>query len=114
MAWFDRDNMAANPLSEKRKVADNIDDLVTDEFVGKPQRLLAQDRFTADDDRVLEAAAFDQVFFHERLDVFVINKCPRWGDLALVNCGGDFRGKKLCELTAGTGLRAGDPEFWIR
>ena len=40
MARFDRDNMAANVLSEKREVADDIDDLVTHEFVGKPQRFL--------------------------------------------------------------------------
>ena len=64
MAWFDRDNMAVNSLSEKGEVADNIDDLVTHEFIGKPQRLLAQDCFTADNDRILEAAAFDQVLVH--------------------------------------------------
>src|ERR1700694_1427845 len=102
MARFDRNDMAANPLSEKREVADNIDDFVAHEFVGKPQWLLAQDRFAAHDDRVLEAAAFNEVFFHERLDVFVVNKRPGWRDLPLVNGGGDFRGKKLCELAVGT------------
>src|SRR5437773_2527979 len=102
MARFNRNNMAANGLPEKRKVADDIDDLVTHEFVGEPQRFFAQDRFAAHDDGVLEAAAFDEDFFHERLDFFVINKRPGWRDLALVNCRGDFCGKKLRELAAGT------------
>src|SRR5207248_7741937 len=47
MAWFYRDDVAANARPEKRQVADDIDDFVPDEFVGEPQRFLAQDRFAA-------------------------------------------------------------------
>src|SRR5207237_4801982 len=98
---------------EKSQVTDDVDDFVPDELVGEAQRFLAQDRFTAHDDRVLEAAAFDEIFFHERLDVLVENKGAGRRDLALVNDGRDFRGKKLRELPAGPALRAGDSEFWI-
>src|SRR5437763_13008365 len=106
MAWFYRDDVAADARSKKRQVADDIDDFVPDEFVGEAQRFLAQDRFAAHDDSVLEAAAFDEIFFHQRLDVLVENKGAGRRDLALVNGGRDFRGKKLRELPAGPDLRA--------
>src|SRR5437762_8159343 len=104
MPRIDGDNMTPNPSSKNRKVADNIDDLVTHEFIGKPQRFFAQDRVAPDHDRVFQTAAFDEVFVHERLDIFVINKGAGRCDLTLVDCRGDLGGAELCELSAAAAL----------
>src|SRR5438477_468767 len=113
MAGFDRDDVAANPLPEEREVADDIEDFVPDEFVGKAQWFLAQDGFAADHDRVLEAAALDQVLVHEVSDVIVENESPRRRDFTFVDGGGDFGGKKLRELTVRSRLGARDSEFRV-
>ena len=74
VAGLDRDDVSANGAAEQREVADDIEDFVPDEFIWETQRLLAQDGIAAHDDGVLQAAALDQVFLHQRLDVLVINK----------------------------------------
>src|SRR5205085_9135899 len=113
MPGFNRDDMAANPLPEKREVADNIEDFVAHEFIGESQWFLAQDRVAADDDRIFEAASLDQVLVHQSLDVFVKHERPCRRDLAFVYRRGDLGGKKLRELAVWSGLRAGYPEFWV-
>ena len=61
-----------------------------DEFVGKTQWFLAENRLAAHDNRIFEAAALDQIFVHERLDILVVNKCARRSDLALESCRRNF------------------------
>src|SRR5262249_26240004 len=41
VTWFYRDHMPANTSSDQSEIADDIEDFVTDKFIGKPQRLLA-------------------------------------------------------------------------
>ena len=114
VAWFDCDDVAANAMPAKREVANDIEDFMADEFVVEPERFLAQDGVAADDDGIFEAATFDQIFFHQRLHVFVENKSPRGRDFAFVDGGRDFRGQKLGEAAARPDLGAGDAEFFIR
>src|SRR5215218_7471288 len=114
MAWFHGDDVAANARRKKREVADDIEDFVPDEFIGETERLLAQNRLASHDDGVLETATFDQVFFHERLDVFVENKRARRCDLALENGGRNLRGEKLREASPWSDLGAGDAILLIR
>ena len=59
MAGLDRDEMATDAATDKREVADNIEDFVSDEFVLETQRLFTQDRVAAHDDRVFQTTAFD-------------------------------------------------------
>src|SRR6266478_6388300 len=98
--------MAANSATDERKVADNIENLMPDEFVLETQWLFAQDCLAAHDDRVLEAAALDQIFLNQRLDVFVVNKRPRRRDLALKKFRHDIGRQKLRETIVRPGLRA--------
>ncbi len=82
--------MAANAGADQCEVPNEVEDFVPDEFVSKPQRFFAENGVTAQDHGVFQAAALDQILLHERLNVFVINKCTGWGDLALENCRCDF------------------------
>src|SRR5262245_8037553 len=107
MAGLDRDHVAAKRPPEKSKVTDDIKDLVPDELIRKAQWFLAQDRFASNDNRVLEAAALDQILLHQRLDVFVINEGARRCDLAFVNRRSNRSGKELSEASIWSGLGAG-------
>src|SRR6516162_3000265 len=64
VAWFHGDEMAANATTDQREVADNVEDLVSDEFILKTQWLFAQNGIAAHNDRVFQAAALDQILFH--------------------------------------------------
>ena len=97
--------MTANTLPDQSEVADHIEDFVAHEFVGKPQRLLAQHRFAAHNDCVFEAAALDEIFVHERLNVLVVNKRPRRSDFAFEHRRRDLHREKLRELIIWSGLR---------
>ena len=114
VAGLYRDDMTSDAAPDQREIADDVENFVPDEFVGKTQWLLAQNRFAAHDDRIFEAAALDQIFLHERLNILVENKCPRRGDLAFENCGRDFRRQKLREPIVWSGLRAGDAKLVVR
>src|SRR5688572_30592601 len=105
--------MAANALAEESEIANDIEDFVAHEFVRKAQRFLAQHRVAADDDRVLEAAALDQILVHERLHIFVKNEGAGGRDLLLVDGRRYFGGKKLGKLPVRSRLRAGDAELRI-
>src|SRR5882724_1683047 len=99
-------HVASNTPPDQCKISDNIENFVAHEFVCETQWLLAQNRLAADHNRVFEAAALDQIFFHERLNIFVENKGSRRGDLALENCRRDFRRQILREPIIWPGLRA--------
>ncbi len=114
VARFDRHHMAANGAAKKRQVADDIENFVPDEFVRKPQRLLAQDRFAPNDNGILQASAFDQVFLHQRLDVLVVNEGPGRRDFPFVDLRRDSRGHELSEAIFRSGLGAGDAKLFVR
>src|SRR5437868_10879185 len=57
VARFNRDHVTANSRTDQGEIADDIENLVANEFVRETQRLLAHDRITAQDNRVFEAAA---------------------------------------------------------
>src|SRR5713101_2472408 len=82
--------MASDTAADQREVADNIENFVPHEFVAKTQRFLAEHSLSAHDNRIFETAAFDQIFIHERLNIFVINKCSCRSDLAFKDCGRNF------------------------
>jgi len=48
-------DMAAQGPAGEREIADDVEDLVTDELVGEAERLLAQDGVAADHERILKA-----------------------------------------------------------
>ena len=107
-------HMTSDTAPGQREIADDVENFVPDEFVGKTQWLLAENRLAAHDNRIFEAAALDQIFLHERLNILIENKGPRRGDLAFENCGCDFHRQKLREPIVWSGLRARDAKLLIR
>ena len=41
MTRFDRDQMPSNTPPDQSEVANDVEDFMTDKFIGKPQRFLA-------------------------------------------------------------------------
>src|ERR1043166_1781733 len=82
---FYRDEMAANAAANQRKIANEIEDFMADELILEAKRFFAQHGVAAHDHSVLQTAALDQIFVHERLDVFVVNERPRGRELAFEN-----------------------------
>lgn len=113
MAGFDRDDVAAESAPGEGKVADEIENFVTNKFVRETQGFLAENTFSAGDDGIFQAAAFDEPFLHQRLDVFVKNKGPGPGDFLFVKFRGDLRAQVLGEPPFGTHLGARDAELGI-
>src|SRR4029450_2457687 len=111
---FYRYHMASNTPPDQCEIPDNVENFVAHEFVCETQWFLAQDGFAVDHNRVFEAAALDQIFLHERLDIFVENKGSRRGNLALENSRRNFRRQILREPIIGPGLGALDAKFLIR
>ena len=107
------DDMAEQRASDQGEVADDIEDLVTDEFVRKTERLFAQHGVVADDNGIFEAAAADEAFLHERLDVFVVDEGAGGGDVVFVNLRGDFEAEVLRVVAVRTSLGAGDAELGV-
>src|SRR5438552_8180537 len=106
--------MTSDTAPDEREIADDVENFVPDEFVGKTQWFLAENRLAAHDNRIFEAAALDQIFLHERLNILIENKGPRRRDLAFENCGCDFHRQKLREPIIWSGLRARDAKLFIR
>ena len=105
--------MPADAAAGEREIANDIEDFVPDKFIGKPERLLAEDAVAAGDDRIFQAAALDEAFVHERLHILVENKRARRRDLLFVEFRSDLRAEELREASLRPHLRAGDPEFGI-
>src|SRR5260370_10952631 len=114
MAGLYRHHMTSDTAPDKREIADDVENFVPDECVGKTQGLLAENRLAAHDNRIFEAAALDQIFLHERLNILIENKGSRRGDLAFENCGCDFHRQKLREPIVWSGLCARDAKRLIR
>src|SRR6266542_1397376 len=103
---FYRYHVASDAPPDERKIANNVENFVAHEFVGKTQWFLAQNGLAMHHNRIFEAAALDQIFLHERLNILVVNKGSRRGDLALENCRRDFHRQILREPIIWSGLRA--------
>src|SRR6266850_3410609 len=69
-----RDEMADDRMTDEREVADGVENLVADELVLEPQRVVEHSRF-AENDGVLERAAERQTVLAEHLDV--LEECER-------------------------------------
>src|SRR5213592_3512427 len=98
--------MTSDTAPDEREIADDVENFVPDEFVGKTQWFLAENRLAAHDNRIFEAAALDQIFLHEWLNVLVVNKRSCRRDLALENCRRNFHRQKWRELVIRSGLCA--------
>jgi hypothetical protein len=96
--------------AKQSEVADDIEDLVPDEFIGIAQWFVSEDGIFADDDGVFEAAAFNQPVFDEELDLFEKAKRAGMSDVALPGFWGNFEAAKLSEPTFFIGAGAGDFE----
>ena len=107
------DDVAHDAFSAEHEIADDVEDLVTGEFLGVSHRLLAHHRIALHDDSVLEAAAFDEPFLEEGLDVFVEHEGPRVGNLLLIGLGSDLGGKVLGHAPVRPHLGAGDTEALV-
>ena len=83
-------DMTEQGTSGQGEISDDIEDLVADKFVREAEGFFAQDRVVADDDRVFQTPAADETFFHERLDILVVDEGARGSDFLLVSLGGDF------------------------
>ena len=60
MAGFDCNNMGADSFSGQIEVADHVHDFMSDEFVGEPQTVVADDGAVMKDHRIIEASAFGE------------------------------------------------------
>ena len=107
------DDMAEEGASDQGEVADDIENFVADEFVGEAERFFAQDGVVADDNGVFEAAAADEAFLHERLDVFVVDEGAGGGDVLFVGLGSDLEAEVLRVVAVGAGLGAGDAKLGV-
>src|SRR5437773_6608902 len=101
--------MTTNPTADQREVADNVEDFVPDEFVLKTQRLFDQDCVAAHHHRIFQTTALDQIFLHQRLDLFVVDKRPGRRDLALEEFRYDVGRHELRETIVRPGLGARNP-----
>ena len=60
MAGFDCNDMGADSFSGQVEVADHVHDFMSDEFVGEPQTVVADDGAVMKDHRIIEASAFGE------------------------------------------------------
>src|SRR4029077_12456442 len=107
---FYRDEMTTDPATEEREVADDVENFVPDKLVRKTQRLFTQDGVAAHDHGVFQTAALDEVFLHQRLDVFVVNEGSRRRDFTFKNLRRNIGGQKLRESVIRSRLGAGNAE----
>jgi len=96
--------------AEQHDIANDIEDLVADEFVLKAQAFFRKDLVAADDDGAVEAAAFDFAHLHQFFDVFVNRERAGSGDLRHVRVRIDVEREMLRVNTAVVSRRAGDTQ----
>jgi len=81
---FDMDPGVKEP-SEKSQISDEIDDLVTDEFVGPAWTLGIENLRLVENDRIVEVSATSQPGGAQRFDFVGEPESPRGSQLALEN-----------------------------
>lgn len=89
VAWADGDDVGLEADAGEDDVADDIEDLVADEFILEAQRLLADDLVALEDDGRVERPALDEALFEEFFDVLVDGERAGRGDLRFVGLGID-------------------------
>src|SRR2546427_3092499 len=89
-----RDEMADDRMADEREVADGVENLVADELVLEPQRVVEPTRF-AQHDGVLERAAERQTVLAQHLDVLEERERARRRDLLHERGLGDTDGPRL-------------------
>ncbi len=105
-----RKDVAANAHGKQRKVADDVEDLVPDEFIGITKGFLAHHRFPPDDDGVFQAPTLDQPLVQQRLHLLVKNKGTGPTDLPGVVFLPDLDGQELGVVSRMVGVCAGNLE----
>ena len=86
-----------NRAADQRKIADDIEHLVADKFVGITQRFGGEDGVVTNDHRIFKAATLNEAVFDEKLDLFEETKCSSVREFALPTFGRDFEAVKLSE-----------------
>src|SRR5207247_9894311 len=74
MTRLHRNDMSANASADERDIADDVENFVPREFIGKTQRFLTQDSIAPNHNGVFQTSSFNQILLHQRRDFFVINK----------------------------------------
>ena len=87
VAGFDGDEVTVHRPAKQRQVADNVENLVPNEFVRISQGFVGQDCVLADDDGVFETATFDEAIGYEELDFFEEAERPRVRQITLPGFG---------------------------
>src|SRR5262249_33742253 len=83
-----------NRVSDQREVADGIENLVPDELVFEPQRVV-EHAGLAEDDGVIKRATERQAVLPQHFDILQEGKCPRWRNLFNEALFGDSDGARL-------------------
>ncbi len=112
VARLDRDDVPGNRRAHQRQIADDVQNLVPDEFLRVAQRLGGQDGVVADDHGVFQAAALDQAVLDQVFDLLEKTKRPRMGQFALPGFRRHLEAVKLGE--APFGIRAGASDLQTR
>ena len=114
VAGLDGHDVPAQAPSAQYQVANDVQNLMPDEFIGISEGFLAEHAVSPGDYGVFDASALDESLVHERLDVFVENEGACGGNFLLVEVGSDFGAQVLGEAAVRTDLGAGDAELGVR
>ena len=78
---FESHNMALDRHPHQEKISDQVENFMSNEFVGETQFLVALDLVPLDHDGVVVASAFDQTHFPQAVDFFLEGERAGGGDL---------------------------------
>ena len=106
----DRDDVGLETDAREDDVAEDIEDLVTDELVLEAQGLLADDLVALEDDGGVERAALDETLLDKAFDFLVDGERAGRGNLRFVGLRVDVDGQVLRVDAAVVGGRARDAQ----
>src|ERR1051326_6374692 len=89
------DNLAENRHTQKREIADDVQNLVTYELISKTKTRLIQHSFRRQHDRIVERTAANQVCTSQRFDLVRKPKRPRRGDVTTESAVTEFHKQTL-------------------
>ena len=108
MPGTDRDDMGMERPAEQQDVADDIQNLVTNKFVGKAERLFRDDLVPLQNDGAIETPTLDLAHLDQLLDILIDRERPGRRDLGRVDFRIDRDRKVLGMDAAIVGRGAGD------
>ena len=88
--------MGADSFSGQIEVADHVHDFMSDEFVGEPQTVVADDGAVMKDHRIIEASAFGEPRGDELREVTICDESPARSQFLLKVFRRDFQAVELC------------------